>query len=665
MSSMKAIAVVCAAAFMFALVSPAFAQPFADVPTNHWAYDAIAELAAKGLIEGYPDGTFKGDRAMTRYEMAMVVARLLARIESIQIPAPAPPPPPPPPPQVTRADLDAISRLVNEFRAELAALGVRTTAIEEELNAIKARLDNVRITGGFRFREDVARASYGGLGTGVNISAGNGSTSAYVWTANPNTLNGNQRASTVDASVQPIGNRPRYEFKIGFDGSVTPDIHYVIALESLGTYNFFNSGQIGVPDNTLSANAGLSSTSVGSENSTGFNGGFGTVDTAFLDWRNPWGLPLEIMLGRFGANTPYGGGFYPLVWGPFGLLLNDTADTWEDATATGGWNEADGLRIQLHVPSWADLQAEFAIIRIMGGNGSPQGPGSFNANFGTSPSGAISTSQYLFGDDAYGINANIQVMPGLRIGADWISNTITPSNNTGGPAGFGNAADWMVYGPGGGSINPGNMGTLSRTSYHCVPNANLAAIGGPNYAGLNYQGDLGGGIDCPTLGSGWGAYVMWDIVPGIHFDGEYSQWNDAVFATSDNGYKVNINWNLGTLLGVGHNLMLNTGYENFGQNFYSPYGGAELDIQMGDVLYPGNGNAFTADVSFKPWDWLTVGGVGMWGNSASNGQALAEYDIWASYAFIQNASITVRVRELRVSGVEQFLLYRAQVDYTW
>src|SRR5579884_1592274 len=143
---MKNAAVTAAAALVLALVAP----PFADVPTNHWAYDAIAELAAKGLIEGYPDGTFKGDRAMTRYEMAMVVARLLARIESIQIPAPQPP-------QVTRADLEAIQRLVNEFRAELAALGVRVAAIEEELNAIKAKLDNVRITGGFRFRYDDQR----------------------------------------------------------------------------------------------------------------------------------------------------------------------------------------------------------------------------------------------------------------------------------------------------------------------------------------------------------------------------------------------------------------------------------------------------------------------------------------------------------------------------
>ncbi|MDR7567588.1 MAG: S-layer homology domain-containing protein, partial [Armatimonadota bacterium] len=148
-------------ALVLALVAPGFTQPFADVPTNHWAYDAIAELAAKGLIEGYPDGTFKGNQPLTRYEMAMVVARIIARIEAI---------PTPPPPEVRRADLDAVrrdlgaavgrisvnerniatlQRLVNEFRAELQALGVRVTALEEELQALRARLDNTRVTGLF------------------------------------------------------------------------------------------------------------------------------------------------------------------------------------------------------------------------------------------------------------------------------------------------------------------------------------------------------------------------------------------------------------------------------------------------------------------------------------------------------------------------------------
>jgi hypothetical protein len=153
---MKKVALSIAALLVLAVVSPAFSQPFADVPTDHWAFDAIAELAAKGLVEGYPDGTFKGDRAMTRYEMAMVVARILARVEAIKIP----PPPPPvkiPPPEVTRADIQTLQRLINEFRAELAALGVRVTAVEEELAALRGRLDNTKVTGFsfFRYQSDL------------------------------------------------------------------------------------------------------------------------------------------------------------------------------------------------------------------------------------------------------------------------------------------------------------------------------------------------------------------------------------------------------------------------------------------------------------------------------------------------------------------------------
>src|SRR3989441_2447721 len=146
---MRTLAVSVAALLVLVVVSPAFAQPFADVPTDHWAFDAIAELAAKGIIEGFPDGTFKGDRGVTRYEVAMIVARILARIEAIKIPAPAAAAPAP---QVTRADVQTIQRLVNEFRAELAALGVRVTAVEEELTALKQSTSNVKVTGNTRIR---------------------------------------------------------------------------------------------------------------------------------------------------------------------------------------------------------------------------------------------------------------------------------------------------------------------------------------------------------------------------------------------------------------------------------------------------------------------------------------------------------------------------------
>ena len=54
------------------------ANPFRDVPAGHWAYDSISKLAAAGIIEGYGEDTFRGDRLMTRYEMAQIVAKDLA-----------------------------------------------------------------------------------------------------------------------------------------------------------------------------------------------------------------------------------------------------------------------------------------------------------------------------------------------------------------------------------------------------------------------------------------------------------------------------------------------------------------------------------------------------------------------------------------------------------
>src|SRR5712692_10331197 len=146
---MRNLALSVAAILVLAVASPAFAQPFADVPTDHWAFDAIAELAAKGIIEGFPDGTFKGDRGVSRYEVAMIVARILARIEAIKIPAPAAPAARP---EVTRTDVQTIQRLVNEFRAELAALGVRVTAVEEDLAALKQRVSATKVTGELDYR---------------------------------------------------------------------------------------------------------------------------------------------------------------------------------------------------------------------------------------------------------------------------------------------------------------------------------------------------------------------------------------------------------------------------------------------------------------------------------------------------------------------------------
>jgi len=124
------------AAMFFMLIAPAFAAPlFGDVPDEHWARDAVANLAAKGLVEGYPDGTFKGDRAATRYELAMVVARFLAKNDQEHATF------------ATKADLEELRKLVMQLKDELDALGVRVTNLEENVSKLDKRVTELeRIT---------------------------------------------------------------------------------------------------------------------------------------------------------------------------------------------------------------------------------------------------------------------------------------------------------------------------------------------------------------------------------------------------------------------------------------------------------------------------------------------------------------------------------------
>ena len=93
-------------------VTCAESNPFSDVPSGHWAYQSVAKLATAGVIEGYGDGTYRGDRNITRYEMAQMIAKAMAKNPSGS----------------NKAELD---RLAAEFRAELNALGIRVSELEK------------------------------------------------------------------------------------------------------------------------------------------------------------------------------------------------------------------------------------------------------------------------------------------------------------------------------------------------------------------------------------------------------------------------------------------------------------------------------------------------------------------------------------------------------
>jgi hypothetical protein len=106
----------------------ALATPFSDVPANHWAYQYIQSLAADGIIDGYPDGKFKGDRPLTRYEMAVVVARVIAKLQENEGPK-----------GPSKEDLDKLQKLIEALKDELDSLGVRVTNLEDSLDALDKR----------------------------------------------------------------------------------------------------------------------------------------------------------------------------------------------------------------------------------------------------------------------------------------------------------------------------------------------------------------------------------------------------------------------------------------------------------------------------------------------------------------------------------------------
>ncbi|GAB4117643.1 MAG: hypothetical protein Kow00103_14520 [Candidatus Caldatribacteriota bacterium] len=116
---MKKLLLVLVLVFAFAL--PVLANPFADVPLNHWAYDAVQSLAAKGIIVGYPDGTFGGGKNLTRYEFAEAVAKALAYVEGMDF--------------ASAEDVAILEKLAIEFADELANLGVTVADLEAAVGA--------------------------------------------------------------------------------------------------------------------------------------------------------------------------------------------------------------------------------------------------------------------------------------------------------------------------------------------------------------------------------------------------------------------------------------------------------------------------------------------------------------------------------------------------
>lgn len=109
--------------FILSITGTAFGgtpQTFADVPAKHWAYAAVAELARVGIIDGYGDGTFRGDKTMTRYEMTQIVEKAMANSA-----------------KATAVQKALIDKLAIEFALELNKIDTRVTKLEKNQPNLK------------------------------------------------------------------------------------------------------------------------------------------------------------------------------------------------------------------------------------------------------------------------------------------------------------------------------------------------------------------------------------------------------------------------------------------------------------------------------------------------------------------------------------------------
>ncbi len=181
---MKKHLAVLAATAVLGVTSAFAANPFSDVTPQDWAYQAVAQLATQGVVNGYPDGTFQGQHNITRYEMAQMVAKAMAHQE-----------------RVDGEQNAIINRLANEFSAELNTLGVRVSSLENKVG-------NFKFTGDARLRYDASNdgrdSKFTYRGRVKFETTVNDNTKAVVRLASSKEFGENNEKNTTQATIDRV-----------------------------------------------------------------------------------------------------------------------------------------------------------------------------------------------------------------------------------------------------------------------------------------------------------------------------------------------------------------------------------------------------------------------------------------------------------------------------
>lgn len=294
----------------------ASANPFSDVPFSHWAYDAVNKLAAKGILQGYPDGTYKGEKHVTRYALAMVTAKMLANVEQMLEKGIGTN-------LVTKSDLQTLEKLTVEFADELALLGVKVTALEDDMQVVKEDVATLK-------KDVEGIKDYMAKGGMEKVKLSGDMLVRHTSLIHENDmLNDNTRAYT----------QLRFQFKANIDENIT----------AVARWHMVEGSEMTVPGSNYGTGAGFEQG--GRWGNNGLVGGTGMINNS--DAGNDIDLAyLNIKdMFRFGGDFTFGRNFYATG---HSLLLSDYVDALKYAKRTGDVDIALYCIYDLHVGSYAD-----------------------------------------------------------------------------------------------------------------------------------------------------------------------------------------------------------------------------------------------------------------------------------------------------------------------
>lgn len=196
-------------------------NPFKTVPANHWAYPAVTQLVKAGLIDGYGDGDFRGDRPATRYEMATLVAKAMSNVD-----------------KADKANKALLDKLSQEYATELNNLGVRVDKLEKKVNG----LGNMKIGGELRFRYDYAGSGVQGFTGDASDKQRNGQV-RYRLQMNANLDDNWKMNARYESAAPKLGgsgsDNPNNLTRAWLEGDIAPSAHLLFGRGNFKTFNAY------------------------------------------------------------------------------------------------------------------------------------------------------------------------------------------------------------------------------------------------------------------------------------------------------------------------------------------------------------------------------------------------------------------------------------------